>query len=149
MWSDWQEFSEALEGRFGEEEQQDALAFAEQSGLLDQWDAEDGEDGDVQYLDAVAAEMARVEERIGRPLTQGEVNALVDTISTQEAADGVVPDFHAEFGHELANAANSTDGRVHLGAETAQRVFEEQGRTDIGDTAPPLQFEVPTGEGDY
>lgn len=146
MWSDWQEFSEALEGRYGEEEQEAALNFAEQSGLLDQWDAEEAEDGDVAYLDAVAAEIARVEERIGRSLTHGEINGLVDTISTQEAADGVVPDFQAEFGHELANAANSEAGRVHLGAETAQRVFEEQGRTD-GGSVPELRFEVPAEEG--
>lgn len=147
MWENWQEFSEALEGRYGEEEQEAALQFAEESGLLDQWDAEDAEGGEYEYLDAVAAEIARVEQRIGRSLTNGEVNALVDTISTQEAADGVVPDFHAEFGNELANAANSEDGRVHLGAEAAQRVFEEQGRTDVGPAAPQPQFEAPVEEG--
>ena len=143
MFTDAADLIDALEGNQGEEVQQEALDFAEQTGLLGQWQAEAAEDGEAEYLDALASEITRVEENIGRKLTEGEVNAMVNTLSTQDLADQIVPDFQAEFGQDLAAARDSEPGRVHLGAEAAQRVFDEQGRSDPSAPVPQPQFERP------
>jgi hypothetical protein len=154
MFTDAADLIDAIEGNQGEEAQQEALDFAEQTGLLDQWQAAEDQQGNDQYTQELAAELARVEKSIGRELTAGEERALIDTISTQEFTDGVVPDFVAEQGETLASAQNHEAGRLHLGTEAAQRVFDEQGRGDQGrsDLAPQPQFRPPDdteGEGDF
>lgn len=156
MWENWEEFREALEGEFGEEEQEDALDFAEDAGLLD--DAEEAEPAgaegeiDESYVEALRQEVARVEGQIGRQLTKGEINGLLDTLSTEDVEQGTVPDFSDEFGATLATARHHESGREHLGAEAAQAVFDEQaaqGQRDTG-ALPQPRFEIPDdGPGDY
>lgn len=145
MWESWEEFAEALEGRFGEEDQAAALQFAEESGLLDQWVADEDAEEAGSYDNALEAEFQRLESQLGRKLTSGEEQAMLNTISTQEQAEGVVPDFQAEFGDSLAGARNHPQGREHLGAEAAQAVFDKQAQPD---DIPQPQFQAPTPEYD-
>ena len=137
MWSDWTEFAEALEGALGEEEQEAALQFAEESGLLDQWTAEEEAAQAGGYEQALEQEFQRVEAACGRKLTPDEEDVLLDSISTQERNEGVVPDFVADYAEPLANAHTSEQGRVHLGAAAAERVFDEQAEGRLARQAPP------------
>jgi len=126
MWQSWEEFAEALEGRFGEEEQTAALTFAQDSGMLEQWAADEEAEISGSYDDALEQEFQRLETQIGRKLTQGEEQAMLDSLSTQNQDEMFVPDFVAEYGPQLASARNHEDGRVHLAAEAAQEVFDQQ-----------------------
>lgn len=148
MWEDAEEFIEALEGEFGEEEQEQAETFAQQTGLLDQWDAEGESATEQEYINAVAQEFFRVEETIGRQLTQTEVQAMIDSIGPQEHADLVVPDFTAEYGPQLASARESEEGRVHLGASAAQEVLDQQAEEESRRPRPGFEPPQPAGEPD-
>ncbi len=149
MFTDAADLIDAIEGNQGEEVQQEALDFAEEAGLLDQWQAEAAEGDDDQYTAAMLEEFARVEQQIGRQLTQGEINGMLATLSTEDLNQNVVPDFHAEFGQQLSSARNHEDGRLHLGEEAARRTFEEQGRGPEGqDAGPQPQFQRPEYDDD-
>lgn len=136
MWSDWEEFAEALEGEFGEEAEEEALDFAEESGMLEQWEAEDGEGDDQEYMDALGEELGRVEHAIGRQLTKAEEVAMLNSVSTEEFGEEV-PNFVAQFGEQLASAPATEEGRVHLGAEAAQQAMDEQEKPATFDPPPP------------
>lgn len=147
MWSDWEEFAEALEGKFGEEDQEAALSFAEESGLLDQWVADEEAEEAGGYDDALEQEFQRVEAQVGRRLTEAEEQSMLDSISSQEQAEGFVPNLTAEYGAELANARNHQAGREHLGASAAQEVFDQQAADD-GRRQASFEPPQPAG-GDY
>lgn len=147
MFEDAQELIDAIEGEYGEEMQEQALDFAGQIGLLDQWDAEEESATEQEYINAVAQEFFRVEETIGRQLTQTEVQAMIGSIGPQEHAEMVVPDFTAEYGPQLASARESEDGRVHLGASAAQEVFDQQAEEES--RRPRPGFEPPQPAGGY
>lgn len=144
MWATVEELIEDIEA--GDE---DALEFAEQVGLFDGEEGDEGyydegaddEGAEDAYVEALRQEVARVEQQIGRQLTQGEITGMLDTLSTQDVEEQVVPDLLNEFGEELANARNSDAGRIHLGAEAAQRVMDEQ--RDDSNGIPQPRFEAP------
>lgn len=147
MFTDAADLIDAVEGNQGPEAQQEALDFAEETGLLDAWQQQEAGGADDQYRQDLAAELARVERSVGRALTAGEERAMIDTISTQDFTEQVVPDFTAEFGDELASARNHESGRLHLGAERAQAVMDQQA-PDNG--IPQPAFEPPEpANGDY
>lgn len=50
MFEDAQELIDAIEGEYGEEMQEQALDFAGQIGLLDQWDAEEESATEQEYI---------------------------------------------------------------------------------------------------
>jgi hypothetical protein len=126
MWENWDEFAAALGGQYGEEEQEAALSFAEESGLLQQWAADEDAETNSTYDAALEKEFERVEAQVGRRLTETEEQAMLDGISTHERSQGFVPDFTAEYGPQLANARETEQGRVHLGASAAEEVFRQQ-----------------------
>jgi hypothetical protein len=126
MFENAEELMEAIEGRWGEEMQEQALAFAEEIGLVDQWLADDQAEHSGHYEQALEQEFQRVEAQIGRRLTEGEEQGMLDSLSTQNRHEGFVPDFTAEYGPELAAARDHESGRVHLGASAAQEVFDQQ-----------------------
>jgi hypothetical protein len=151
MWETMDELIEALSGEWGEEEQQAALDFAEESGLLDEWAAHEEAEEAGGYDQALEEEFQRVESQIGRKLTAGEEQGILDSISPSERAQGTIPNMVTEFGDTLANARNHEAGRVHLGEEAAQRVFDEQianGEREGEPGGPQPVFEAPV-EGDY
>jgi hypothetical protein len=126
MFEDMQDLMDALSGEYGEEMQEQALAFAEETGLLDQWIADEEAEQAGNYDDALEAEFQRVEAQIGRKLTKGEEQGMLDSISPTEQEEGVVPNLVQEFGAELAGAREHEGGRVHLAAEAAQEVMDQQ-----------------------
>ena len=132
MWQNIDEFSEALDGKFGEEEQATAMQFAEESGLLDQAEAAEQAEASQDYDDALEQEFQRLEVQIGRKLTRDEEQALLDSISTQEAEQGFVTDFTAEYGPQLESARYTEDGRVHLAASAAEEAFERMAAEEEG-----------------
>lgn len=141
MWQDIEEFNEALEGAYGPEEQDAAMQFGETSGLFAQLMADEGAEAGSGYEDALEREFQRVESQIGRRLTPDEEQGLLDTISTQQREEGVVPDFVADYGQQLASARDSESGREHLGAAAAERAFAEMGADDQIGAARPIDFQ--------
>lgn len=147
-WEDGQEFAEALEGAFGEEEQELALDWAEKSGLLDDLaaEAEEGDyyedEGDYYDPNEAAAyvegemtagledEMARLERAIGRSLTQKEERTLLESIPSQAWHEGTVPDFSVHADKLKGRATESKESRIALMAEAADsakaRIEEEK-----------------------
>lgn len=144
MFEDAQDLMAAIEGEYGEEMQDQALAFAEEIGLVDQWLADDQAEQAGNYDDALEAEFQRVEAQIGRKLTKGEEQGMLDSISPTEEQDGVIPNLVEEFGLELAGARDHQSGREHLGAEAAQEVFDQQ----AAEQRQPLAVPEPAGGSD-
>ena len=130
MFENAKELMAALDGHYGREAEEDALDFAEETGLLAQWEAEDDSAGNEQFVNEFGQELQRVEQTIGRPLTQSEIGSLIDSVSTQDLIDQRVPDLATEVGPVLATFDHTSEGRVHLAASAAQQVFDEQGGTD-------------------
>lgn len=139
MFENAEDLMAAIEGDYGEELQEQALAFAQEIGLVDQWIADEEAEEAGGYDEALEQEFQRVEAQIGRRLTQGEEQAMLDSISPTEQQEGVVPNLVQEYGTELAGARNHEDGRVHLAAEAAQEVFDQQAaeQTQPGAFGPP------------
>lgn len=131
MFENAQELMAALDGHYGQEAEEDALDFAEETGLLAQWEAEDDGAGNEQFVNEFGQELQRLEQTIGRPLTQSEIGSLIDSVSTQDLIDQRVPAFAEEVGPALGTFGQTPEGRLHLGANAAQQVFEEQGKDDL------------------
>jgi hypothetical protein len=126
MFEDAQDLMAAIEGEYGEELQEQALAFAQEIGLVDQWIADEEAEEAGGYDEALEQEFQRVESQIGRKLTQGEEQAMLDSISPTEQQEGVIPNLVQEYGPQLASARDHEAGREHLAAEAAQEVFDQQ-----------------------
>jgi hypothetical protein len=127
MFENAQELMAALDGHYGQEAEEDALDFAEETGLLAQWEAEDDGAGNEKFVQEFGEELKRLERTIGRSLTQTETDSLINGVSTQDLLDQRVPDLTAEFGPMLSSFNNTQDGRTYLAASAAQQVFDEQG----------------------
>lgn len=160
MWEDATEFMEALEGAFGEEEQEDALDFAEESGLLDQWAAEDEggdfyeDEGDYYDEDAyiegemvagLEDEMARLERAIGRNLTQKEERDLLESIPSQAWHEGAVPDFGVHAEKLKGRATESKESRIALMTEAADTVKAEAQANEPGHNGSEPDWMKPSG----
>ena len=131
-----QELIDAIEGEYGEEAQEEATDFAEEIGLLDQWEAEDTADEDEEYSNALGQELGRVEHEIGRQLTEGEEVGMLNSVSTEKF--GVeVPDFVQSFGQQLSEARDTDEGRLHLAAEAAQQAMNDQEQPATFNPPPP------------
>jgi hypothetical protein len=143
MWETMDELMEAIAGEWGEDEQAAAIDFAESSGLLAQWAAHEEAEDAGGYDQALEEEFQRVEALVGRKLSQGEEQGILDSISPDEKRQGVVPNMVEEFGQVIGDARNHEDGRVHLGAEAAARAFEAQGRGSDGQDIPQPVFTPP------
>lgn len=145
MFDNAQDLMDAIEGEYGEDMQSEALAFAEEIGLVDQWIADADAEEAGHYDDALEQEFQRVEAQIGRKLTQGEEQGMLDSIGP-ERDEGVVPNFVAEYGPQLASARDHEAGRIHLGAETAQEVFDQQA-AERHQSQPTFSLPEPAGGG--
>jgi hypothetical protein len=118
VFDDQQEFEEALAGYMGDEYQQIAEALNDE---LPDEEAEYEGDGHALF----EAELARLEERLGRSLTHAETRRLGNAVP----ADGPIPDLVKEYGDELAErnkrAAESADVRRALMLERAEDAVAE------------------------
>ena len=158
-WEDGQEFVEALEGAFGDEEQEEALDFAEESGLMDEWLAEaqqagyeggdpyegegyDPEDEDAyvegQMVAGIEDELEKIEGALGRNLSQKEERQILGTISGQDWHEGVVPDLAAQHVPEMqAAVSGDREDRVTRMAAAADAARE------LKEAEEPDSFEQP------
>ncbi len=126
MFESMEDLMAAISGEYGEEAQEQALDFAEESGLLAEWAAHEEAEEASSYDDSLESEFQRLESSVGRRLSAGEEQLVLDSISPAEKREGVIPNLVQEYGPDFAEARNHEDGRVHLGAEAAQEVFDQQ-----------------------
>lgn len=131
MFEDAQDLMDAIEGNQGEEMQEQALAFAQEIGLVDQWIADEEAEEAGSYDDALEAEFQRLEQTVGK-LTPDIEQHIIDSISTDQRGQGIVPDLVASYAEPIASGRNTEEGRLHHGAVAAEEAFnqqaEEQGR---------------------
>lgn len=147
MWESMDDLLAAIQGDYGSEEQEAALEFAEESGLADQWIADEDAEAAGNYDDALEEEFQRLEQVAGRELTPDEEQAMIDAIPTQDRDEGAVPDLVSAYGQQVASARESEDGRLHLGASAAQEVFDQQ--DDQGRQRQMAQEPPEPAGGDY
>jgi hypothetical protein len=116
-YADPQEIVEAAQGVFGPEAQAEAL---DALGLqYDDGDADEGyedEAGEQEAIDALADEMLRLENHLGRQLTSQEIGKINRGLSQDELYGGPL-NLVDRYGEELKGRMDSREGRIQLSAE--------------------------------
>jgi hypothetical protein len=107
------DLDEALGGAYGHDWQEAAEALVAE--------AEGGDHGSAE-AQAFENEVARLEKRIGRSVTQAELNRLINSIPE----DGPLPDLTEKYGNELAERkSKSPESRRALMLERAEEATEQ------------------------
>lgn len=130
-----EELIAAYNGEYGPEVEEAAEEELEELGYFDEGDEGD-DDLDDDFEDdtaAVADEIERLEEKVGRKLTNAEIDRLIDAIP----ANGPIPDLAERYGSELAGRAREREGRVALMEEAATDAIRAKEEAE-GAEAPPL-----------
>lgn len=111
---------EAIQGQYGEEAMSEAIQRLDELDIEIEWgddDAAPDQPEPDERVERFGREAERLEKHVGRKLTQGEVNAIVDEV----AARPDVPDLVETYGDRLQARESTTDGRNEVMAEE----FEE------------------------
>jgi len=131
----YDELEEALEGEWGQDAQFAARLAAVElqlAGRDDDGSEEYAEEHGTAEAQAFENEIARLEQRIGRTLTNKELERLVNAVPE----DGPLPDLSEKYANELAGrGSQSADSRRALMLERAEDASAEAEAEDAESAA--------------
>lgn len=141
MYANMEEFGRAMEGEFGPEEQAEAERFAQESGLIANWEREAAEQEGDQFEQSMESQFQHLEERLHRKLTSGEEEQMLRAAERS----GEVPDLVATYGDQLDDGGLGDNAHLRA-AEAAHAAMAEQGQSLEPPPLPNLTYPGQQGE---